>query len=54
MVRDQARKVTLKRLETLDHTMRLEKQGLSEEDKKKALEDMIEKILIEQPKDFWD
>ena len=33
---------------------RLEKQSLSEEDKKKALDDMIEKILIDNPKDFWD
>lgn len=54
MLRDQAKRIALKRLETLDNTMRLEKQGLSEEDKKNALEDMIEKILIEQPKNFWD
>ena len=54
MVRDQAKRIALRILETLDNTMRLEKQALSEEDKKKALEDMTEKILIEQPKDFWD
>ena len=54
MVREQARRIALKRLETLDNTMRLEKQALSEEDKKKALDDMIEKILIDQPKDFWE
>ena len=54
IVRDQAKRIALKRLETLDNTMRLEKQGLSEEDKKKSLDDMIDKILIEQPKDFWD
>lgn len=54
MVREQARRIALKRLKTLDSTMRLEKQALSEEDKKKALDDMIEKILIDNPKDFWD
>ncbi|VAW15161.1 hypothetical protein MNBD_BACTEROID05-80 [hydrothermal vent metagenome] len=54
MVRDQAKRIALKRFEMLDNTMRLEKQALSDEDKKKALDDMIEKILIEQSKDFWD
>ncbi len=54
MVRDQARRIALKRLETLDNTMRLEKQDLSTEDKKKALNDMIEKILMDNSKDFWD
>ena len=54
MVRDQAKRIALKRLETLDNTMRLEKQALSDEEKQKALDDMIEKILIDNPKDFWD
>ena len=54
MVRAQAEKIALKRLKTLNTTMRLEKQGLSNEEQKKALNDMIEKILVEQPKDFWD
>ncbi|OGX37966.1 MAG: hypothetical protein A3C36_04400 [Omnitrophica WOR_2 bacterium RIFCSPHIGHO2_02_FULL_52_10] len=54
MVRAQAKKIALKRLKRLNNTMRLEKQGLSSEEQKKALEDMIEQILIDQPKDFWD
>jgi len=54
MVRSQARKIALRRLKQLDNTMRLEKQELSDEEQKKALEDMIEKILVDQPKDFWD
>ena len=54
LVKNQAKRIALKRLEMLDNTMRLEKQALSEEDKKKTLEDMINKIMIEQPKDFWD
>ena len=54
MVRAQARRIALKRMKTLDSTMRLEKQALSAADQKKTLDDMIEKILIEPPKDFWD
>lgn len=54
MVRAQARKIALKRLKRLNNTMRLEKQGLSDEEQKKALENMIEKILVDQPKNFWD
>ena len=54
IVRNQARRIALKRLETLDSTMRLEQQALSDENKKKALDDMMEKILINPPKDFWE
>lgn len=53
MVRDQAKRIALKRLEILDNTMRLEKQALSKEEKEKMLNDMIEKILINNSKDFW-
>lgn len=54
MVRDQAKRVALRRIETLKGTMRLEKQALSAEEQTKALNDMIEKILVDPPKDFWD
>ena len=54
VVRTQARKIALKRLKKLNATMRLERQELSPEEQQKALNDMIEKILVEQPKDFWD
>ena len=54
MVHDQALKVALKRMDKLNHTMRLEEQELSGEEKAEALNDLIQKILIEQPKDFWD
>lgn len=53
MVREQAKKVALERMDRLNHTMKLEKQGLDEEERKKALEDMIEKILVEDPQNFW-
>lgn len=54
MVRVQAKKIALKRINQLNNTMRLENQGISDEEQKKALDDMIEKILVEQPKDFWE
>lgn len=54
MARAQAKKIVLKRMNQLNNTMRLENQAISEEEQKKALDDMIEKILVEQPKDFWD
>ena len=54
MVRARAKQIALDRLKRLNNTMRLEQQALPEEEEKKVLEDMIEKILIEWPKDFWD
>ena len=54
MVRDQARKIAMERMKRLNHTMALELQELSDEDKKSALKDMVDKILIDNPKDFWN
>lgn len=54
VVREQAKKIALKRMTKVNHTMRLEQQELSEDEKNKALEDLIQKIMIEKPKDFWD
>lgn len=54
MVRARAREIALKRMNRLNDTMRLEEQELSEEEREKALEDMIQKIVFNQPKDFWD
>jgi predicted DNA-binding mobile mystery protein A len=53
MVRDQAHKLAVEKFKRLNHTMRLEMQELSDDEKKKALEDMINKILIDEPKHFW-
>lgn len=53
-VRMQAEKIASKRLKMLNQTMRMEEQKLSDEEQKKTLEDMIEKILVDQPKDFWN
>jgi predicted DNA-binding mobile mystery protein A len=54
MVRNQAKKIVLRRMERLDRTMQLEQQGLSDEEKSKAVEDMIDKLLMENAKDLWD
>ncbi len=54
IVRDQAKKIAIERMAKLNHTMRLEKQELSEEEKKKSLQDMIDKIVFEEQKKIWD
>ncbi len=53
IVREQAYKLAVEKFKRLNHTMRLELQELSDEQKKKALQDMIDKILIDEPKHFW-
>ncbi len=54
MVKVQAKHIALNRLKRLNDTMRLEKQGLSDPEQEQALQDMIDKILVDPPKDFWD
>ena len=54
MVYDQAKSIAKKRLTKVNQTMRLEDQELSDNQKAKALDDLIQKILINEPKDFWD
>jgi predicted DNA-binding mobile mystery protein A len=54
MVHDQASAIAQKRMNKVNQTMRLEDQELSENQKARALEDLTQKILIEEPKDFWD
>ena len=53
MVREQAMKIAMQRMGRLDRTMSLEQQGLSDEDKKAALEDMVDRILLEEEKELW-
>jgi predicted DNA-binding mobile mystery protein A len=54
MVRQQAEKIARERLKRVGHSMDLEDQGLVKEEQEKALENLIERIIIEQPKNFWD
>lgn len=53
IVRQQATKIAKKRLSRIDHSMRLELQGISDEEQKEALNDLVDKILVEEPKNFW-
>jgi len=54
IIRTQAKKLALQRMKTLDHTMRLELQNLSPSEKEKAIEDMVDRILIEGDKQLWE
>lgn len=54
MVRQQAKKIALKRMQRVNHTMRLEEQELTNDEKAKAFDDLVQKIMIEDAKDFWD
>lgn len=54
VVRKQAEKVVSRRMARLDRTMRLEQQGLSDQEKKKAFQSMVDKLLAEHPKDLWN
>lgn len=46
-------KIAMQKMQRLDHTMSLELRELSEDEKQEAVKDMINKILITEPKDFW-
>jgi len=54
MVLEQAKKIAHKRMKRVNHTMRLEEQELSSDEKSKAFQDLVQKILIEDSKDFWN
>jgi len=54
IVRDQAKEIAKKRLNRIDHSMKLELQGLSDKEKEEELNNLIDKILVEEPKNFWD
>jgi len=54
IVRQQATKIAKERLNRVDHSMKLESQEISEEEQKEALNDLVDKIMVEEPKTFWD
>lgn len=54
IVSEQAKKIVKKRLSRIDHSMKLELQGLSDKEREEAFNDLIDKILIEDPKNFWE
>ncbi len=45
--------MAIQRLGRLDRTMRSEQQGLSEEDKKAALEGTVDRVLLGEEKELW-
>ena len=53
VVHEQARKIAKKRLSRVDHSMKLELQGVSDKEQEDALNDLTEKIMVEEPKHFW-
>jgi predicted DNA-binding mobile mystery protein A len=53
-VRTQARVVAGERLQRVSHTMLLEAQGLSMKEQQAFLDDAIEELARETPKDLWD
>ena len=53
-VRDQARKIALKRLNRASHTMNLENQALDSKENENILNHLIEEIMHEQSSDLWD
>ncbi len=54
IVRNQAKKVAVKRLTRASHTMSLEDQALGKEENKEILSKMIEEILDVLPSNLWD
>jgi len=53
-VRNQAKSVAKERMSRSDQMMRLEKQELSNQEKEKALENLIIDITSTMPKSLWD
>ena len=53
-VRTQARAVAGERMQRVSHTMFLEAQGLSTKEQQVSLDDAIEELVRELPRDLWD
>ena len=54
IVENRARKIAVERLKRISHSMALEDQGLYAKENKQALENMIQKIMINEHKKIWD
>ena len=53
-VRDQARRVAVKRMDRSNQSMRLEAQELSEAEKEQVLNELIGEIVNTMPRNLWD
>ncbi len=54
ILQDQARLVAKKRLRSVAHSMALELQGLSADEKKKQENDLVQELLQGDPKHLWE
>jgi predicted DNA-binding mobile mystery protein A len=54
IVERRARKLAIDRLKRIGHSMALEDQSLDKEENKKALENMVQKILVNEYKQIWN
>jgi predicted DNA-binding mobile mystery protein A len=53
IVKEQAIKIAKDRMSVVGHTMALEEQDVSQEEKKRMVERIVEDILEKLPKKFW-
>jgi predicted DNA-binding mobile mystery protein A len=54
ILEDQARLVAKKQLRSVEHSMELEHQGLSPEQKKRQEDDLVQELLQGSLRDLWD
>jgi predicted DNA-binding mobile mystery protein A len=54
IVESRARKIAGERLRRIGHSMALEEQGLDKEESQNALDNMVQKILMENYKEVWN
>src|SRR5579872_1498388 len=54
ILEDQARLVVKKQLRSVEHSMELEHQGLSAEQKKRQEDDLVQELLQGSLRDLWD
>jgi predicted DNA-binding mobile mystery protein A len=54
IVESRARKIAGERLRRIGHSMALEAQGLDKEESQNALDNMVQKILMENYKEVWN
>ena len=52
-IRNQAQKVAEKRFSRTSHTMLLENQQVSSEDRQKMLQSKVDDLVRDMPRDFW-
>lgn len=54
MLETQARRIAMKMMERVSHTMRLEQQGVSQEETDRQIADLTQQLLADRPRSLWD